>query len=228
MGWNPFEEKNEVKPNEPEVKNEEKKTEKSPAELIAESFSNFERKFTERMDATDARVEALKPTPRPDPKPTETPSVYDDEDAAFNARLTPLLQHQLELEADIVKERVRREYEGMGFGDLWAQCEKDINQTLSNSPLVVQSSQGPAKQRGNPDYIRNVADMYIGRLARQGGVRFNGQKKSFFLEDATGSAGGNRTEVTDGLTPEQRRVFDRMGVSTEDRQKAMSKLKFFN
>ena len=207
-----------------EKKPEEKPPEKSPAELIAESLKPVVEGFTQMRADIEELKNRTKPAEKPF-KPAEMPSVLDgDEDAAFNARLSPLVAMQLELQARVVTTDVKNEYNALGFGELWKQFEADINQQLSSSPLV--SPDGKIL-RGNPDYIRNVVDMIIGRAARQKGLRFNGSDNRFFLEDAGGSAeAARKSEELAGINEKQRKVFERMGVSLEDAKKTMSKLEF--
>jgi hypothetical protein len=206
-------------------KKDEKPPEKSPAELIAESL----RPLTEKLNAMDAKIDSYKPVPVVKKvEPTDIPSVLDDENAAFNARTGPLYQRQLETEARLALSDVKAEYADLGFGAFWRENESKINAMLANTALAAPDGNGGFKVvRGDPDYIRNVADMFIGRAARSGGVRFNETSKSFFLEDATGSAtNGGKKPDTSGLTAKQIKVFERMGVSLEDAKKSVSKLEF--
>ena len=52
------------------------------------------------------------------------------------------------------------------------------------TPLQTKAGQG---YRG---YVENVADMLIGKEAKAKGLKFDGNKQTFFLEDASG---GNNT-----------------------------------
>lgn len=221
MAW-PF--NSEEKPN---GDGESKPPEKSPAELIAESVSAALKPFADRLDnlATDmASVkESTKPR-QPEAKPMDLPSVFDNEDAAFNLRLTPIMARQLELEARVALKDIKYEYQSAGFGDLWSQYESDINSILEQSPLVDGNNK---LLRGNPDYIRNTVDMVFGRAARKAGMRFDGKNKTFFLESAGGDGGPGFAEThEDGLSADQRKVFQRMGVPLDQAKKTMAKLKF--
>lgn len=223
MTW-PFEKKEEIV--NPEVndskKEEVKAPEKSPAELIAEALNPFKDALNARLDAIENSVK------RPEPKPTqvgqpEFTSFLDDENVAFAQRATPLMLRQLELEARIVKNDIKAEYERAGYGDLWAQFEKEINDVLEGSPLATGDGR---PQRGNPDYVRNVVDMVFGRNARKAGMRFDGKAKGFFLETGASGEGRPQEPQNDGLTDGQRKVFSRMRVSTDDAKKVLAKLKF--
>ena len=203
--------------------------EKSIAEIISESLKPFQ----ENVAALRQDIEALK-TPKEPVKPREPQeriSVLDDEDAAFNQRMTPLLQSQLELEARINVRDVKQEYVDAGFGDIWRQNEGDITKTLEGTALVQPDGQGGVKKlRGDAQYIRNVADMIIGRAARAGGVRFDGAKKSFFLEGANSgeNAGSSKGSETEGLTAKQVKLATRLGIPLDAMKKTVSKLEFTN
>lgn len=223
MAW-PFPKKDEPV-NDPNKPNEPPK-EKSPAELIAESL----KPITDSIAALATEVKAMRPVP-PQPKPvtpSEIPSVLDDENAAFNTRMTPLIQRQLEMEAKMTRTEIKQEYFDLGFGALWTQYEKEIDGTLANTALVTPDGQGGFKVvRGDPQYVRNVVDMVLGRAARQGGVRFDDNKKTFFLEGADGSANSNNhPSNTEGLTARQIKVFERMGVPLDKAKETMKKLEF--
>lgn len=204
--------------------------EKTPAELIAESLqplaatlktvADGQAALTGRLDAIESQTRR----PEPKPQPGEPVSVLDDENVAFAQRIGPVMLRQLELEARVVKSEIRNEYVAKGFGDLWREYEKDIDAVVDASPLA--DGQGKPL-RGSPQYIRNCVDMIFGRAAVKGGVKFDSNKKSFFLETgSTGETNSNATPETDGLTADQRRVFDRLKVPSDRAKFVMSKLKF--
>jgi len=207
---------------------------KSPAELIAESlkplvdgFTDFKNSVTQRLE----QFEQANKRPERPAEPTEVPSVWDNEDAAFAARVGPVMLRQYELEARMVRQDIRREYERQGFGDMWQQFEAKINAQLDGSALVQPDGQGGVRPlRGDPDYIRNVVNMIIGQAAVAAGMRFDGKNKTFFLETAGGDGSGGTTipDALEGLTPEQARLSARMGVSVADAKKAIAKAKFVN
>ena len=224
MAW-PFPKKEESPMDKPADKPADQPKEKSPAELIAESLGPI----TAKLNAMDAKIDSYKPKePVKTVVTSEIPSVLDDENAAFNARTGPLYQRQLEMEAKLALSDIKAEYAEAGFGAFWRENESKINTMLANTALAAPDGNGGFKiVRGDPEYIRNVADMFIGRAARAGGVKFNESSKSFFLEGADGSMGGGDKKVdTGGLTAKQLKVFQRMGVSLEDAKKAVSKLEF--
>lgn len=214
--------------NNPEVGNT--VPEKTPAELIAESVTAAMRPLLDAQNAANARFDSLEARL---PKPVATavvadelPSVFDDENAAFNRRVGPLAQRQLETEAKIALGEVRQEYAARGFGDAWGQFDAEIKSILENSPLVDSKNN---LCRGDAAYIRNVVDMVFGRAAIKAGMKFGGKERGFFTESAGGDGGNTSVgPVDDGLTEGQRKVFNRMGVPTTDAKKTLAKLKFIS
>lgn len=206
----------------PEVKT--KEPEKSPAELIAEAVKPFQ----ETISALQGQIEELKVKTTPREK-REVTSVLENEDEAFNQRMTPIMVKTLELEAKSNLRDVEAEYRKNGWGDLWDENRKDIEDFLSRAQLVTNNEKGEVVAlRGNPEYIRNVADMVIGRAVKKGGVRFDAKDKKFFLEDATGDETviTRKEKATDGITKSQLKAAARFGLPIEDYKKAAAKLKF--
>lgn len=205
--------------------NPDAKVEKTPAELIAEALSplrdSFE-KMNSRFDAIEQNM-VKKPEPRENAERIEPVSVLDDENAAFAQRIGPVLLQQFEMSARLNRNEVKNEYISAGYGDLWGQYEKEINQVLDNTPLA--GAEGKPL-RGDMQYIRNVVDMVFGREARKAGMRFDGKSKGFFLETGSAGDGPGKGSESDGMTEAQRRVFARMKVPSEDAKKTMAKLRF--
>ena len=210
----------------PEKKPDEKakEPEKSPAELIAESL----KPLTDAVAGLRAEFDDLRVRTTPKDK-REITSVLENEDEAFNQRMTPIMVRTLELEAKQNMRDIESEYRKAGYGDLWDENRKDIEDHLSKTQLVTNNDKGEVVPlRGNPDLIRNVADMMIGRAVKKGGVKFDGKDKKFFLEDATGDETviTRKEKATDGITKSQLRAASRFGVPIEDYKKAAAKLKF--
>lgn len=224
--WNPWK-KPEVKPADGEVGGDTKPPEKSPAEIIAESLQTALQPVMAKLSEQDARFTTLEDRTKPPERrveATEVTSVLDNEDVAFAQRLTPLMARQLELEARIVKSDIKSEYVSAGYGDLLKKFEGEINQTIDGSGLVTADGK---PLRGDPQYIRNVIDMILGRAARAAGMKFDGKDRGFFLE--TGGSGADSTTHAndgDGLTDAQRRVVTRMGIPLADAKKVIGKLQF--
>ena len=207
-------------------KTPEKLNEKSVAEIISESLAPF----AQRFDKLQQDIDVLKTPPAPvRTVNAEKISVLDDEDAAFTQRMTPILQTTLEIEAREVMRDVKQEYIDAGFGAIWSQNETEIRNTLNGTALVQPDGQGGAKKlRGDAQYVRNVADMIIGRAARAGGVRFDGSKKTFFLEGANGNegTGGSKGAETEGLTAKQVKLAQRLGIPLDKFKTTVGKLEF--
>lgn len=202
------------------------------AQLIADALKPVTDKLG-TLDQINTRLQTVEERVTPKPRATEgdqpkLTSFMEDEDTAFAQRVSPLLQRQLELEARMVFDQVRREYEQSGFSELFSTYQEEINKTLEGSPLAQPDGQGGMKAlRGDPQYIRNVVDMVLGRAARKGGIKFDGAKKQFFLETAGGAeGGGSRQPDTDGMTDKQRQIFTRMGVPLDKAKETMGKLEF--
>jgi hypothetical protein len=213
------------KPPDPENKPD-KPAEKSLADVIAESL----RPVTEQLTSLRSELDSMKAGP---PKPAaaspEMTSVLDDENAAFAQRLTPVLARTYEIEARIARDEVEREYRNLGFGDLWEQNRKDIEDFLNNSALVTQDGSGKVVPlRGDPNFVRNVADMVIGRATRKSGIRYDGKDKRFFLEDATGETNllAKRPLDGEGLSKKQIEAAKRFGIPVKGYAEAMKKLDF--
>jgi hypothetical protein len=207
---------------------EPKALEKTPAELIAESLGVALKPLMDKMGEQDARFTKLEEQTRP--RETKSPvtqgeptSVLDDENLAFAQRLTPLLARQFELESRIVRNDIKTEYHGAGYGELWSQFEAEINSILDAAPLVTTEGK---PFRGDPQYVRNVVDMIMGRAAKKAGMRFDGKSKGFFLEPAGGHANDSAAPTADGMTDGQRKVFARMGVPKEKAAEVIKKLHF--
>jgi hypothetical protein len=230
MAW-PF--SNNRQTEEPKVPDPEKKVESTPneksiAEMIAESLKPVVDGFAAMQQDINSLKQAKVEVKR---EPAERISVLDDEDAAFNQRMTPLLQSQLEMECRMNTRDIKQEYIDAGFGDLWRQYEGEINKTLEGTALVSPDGQGGFKKlRGDAQYIRNVADMILGRAARTSGVRFDGSKKTFFLEGANAneSAGSSNAKETEGLTAKQVKLAQRLGIPIDKMKATVSKLEFHN
>jgi regulator of replication initiation timing len=209
--------------------NPEKKIDAPPEKTVAEVIAESLKPLTESVASLTAQVTELK-KPAEVKTPIEKKSVLEDEDEAFNQRLTPILAKTLEMEARMAKDDVEKEYKNLGLGDLWDANRKEIDDFLFSTALVSQDANGkPVPLRGNPEYIRNVADMVIGRTARKSGIRFDGKDKKFFLEDATGDGANLERRhplEQEGITAKQIAAAKRFGIPIKDYAAAAKKLDF--
>ncbi len=197
--------------------------EKTPAELIAEALKPVTDGFSEMRTRMQTLEEQTKPQPKPAPRPDEPVSILDDENLAFAQRLTPILARQFEMESTIVRDRILREYQNSGYGDLVGQFADEINTLLDSAPLVTADGK---PFRGDPQYIRNVIDMVLGRKARAAGMRFDGKSKGFFLEPGSGSPNGGAEAPVEGISEGQRKVAERMGIPLDKAKDVIKKLHF--
>ncbi len=202
-------------------------TEKTVAEQIAEGLKPFNDSIAAlngRFDSIESKMVTRRDTSevveRQEFNPT---SVLDDENVAFAQRLGPVMLRQLEVESRLVRADIQREYEKAGFGELWEQYADEIGKVLDGSPLLTADGK---TFRGDPQYIRNVVDMVLGRHAREAGMRFDGKSKSFFLETAGGHGNDNLESKADGFSESQRKLLQKMGVPIDDAKKTMGKLQF--
>lgn len=234
MGW-PFPKKEEQMTNNPEVKPAENppKSEKSVAEMIAESLKEGLRPVQEgfaalRQDIDEVKKRTEPKAPKEPPKPTEIPSVLDDENVAFNVRMAPIMQRQLELEARQARNDVKMEYIAEGYGDIWKEYEKQIDERLQGSSLVRQREDGQiVPLRGDPEYIRNTVRMLFGEAAMKGGIKFDTGKKTFFLEGAGGgSESAEHAKDAEGLTAKQLAFAKKIGLTPEQMKKSVARLEF--
>lgn len=188
----------------PDPEKEKKLAEQSKAEMDAftatlrSSFEESIKPLRTEFAELKARVEAPPVRQQTTTEKTEIPSVLDNEDAAFAARLGPVAVQTALLNARMTETEVLNEISGKGWGHLIPKVREVLEK---QTPLQTKTGQG---YRG---YVENVADMLIGKEAKEKGLRFDGQKQTFFLEDASGSGGSNPknaklrqldTEATDG------------------------------
>jgi hypothetical protein len=160
--------------------------------------------------------------------------VFEDEDAAIGQRvvaaLGPVYQQQVEMQSEINRDKVIKEFQAKGFGPTLEKFETRINQLLDGTPLFQSDGKGGHKPwRGDKDYIRNTINMVIGEAAAAAGLRFDGKNQNFFIEGANGGDGSSSVSTpNDGLTEGQRKIFGRMKVTSAEAQKTIGKLKFVN
>ena len=228
MAW-PFKKEEPEGTKTPEEPKPNETPKESQEDLIKRLFSENFTPLNEKFSALETKVNSLTERPAPQPTPENVPSVLDDENAAFRTRLNPVEGATLLAHAKLALLEVKEEYPT----EVWKHFEKDIRSEVS---------QGAPQAQANPAFIRNVADMVIGRSARQNGYRYDGTSKHFFLEDASQvSESTNPTSEADrqfleyqvALPPNRdgkqkivsRKAFlEGMGVSAEDSKKAMAKL----
>jgi hypothetical protein len=131
-------------------------------------IKDWQEKTSTRLDAME---EARKPKEPPE-EPVENVSVLDDENAAFNQRLTPLAIETINLRARMTEREVLDETMSG-----WQEFLPAVKAELANTQVQVKA------MPNYESYVRNVVDMIVGREARKGGLKRD--KSRFVLEDAT-------------------------------------------
>jgi hypothetical protein len=171
-------------------------------ELVTQLRASFEetlKPITEKLQAYETRFATLEEnTKKPAAKVenTEIPSVIDNEDAAFNARLGPLLVQTVALKAKIAEDSVINNLTSLGWGEYASEIRE------------VFEKRTPIQTKAAADYdvyCRNVVNMIIGEKALKEGLKRDVTKQTFFIEPS-GSSNDKpessiarlREEATDG------------------------------
>jgi hypothetical protein len=159
----------------------EEQSKKQADELVARLGTAMDAKLkpvAEGFSQLDARLKQLEGKPK-----TETTtevnngpvSVLDNEDQAFSQRLGPVVVSQINLQARVIENEILSEVSSRG----WGRLIPEIKEVLKTTPIQT-------KAQGYEVYVRNVADMIIGREAQKGGLKA-GEGDRFFIEDANSS-----------------------------------------
>ncbi len=167
---------------EPEEKKDDVQSKADVDALVDRIGSSIEERFFKPLEskvtALQTKWDEIEKAATAPPKETNedgTPKVLSEEEknklgtqATFamsvqtNARLT---------EREVIDE----------ISSSWSHLLPDIRAYFTNTPLARKA------QADYPDYCRNIADMVIGKAAKAAGLRYDGQNKSFFLEDKSTS-----------------------------------------
>lgn len=227
MGWplNKDDKKSEV-----EVKpNDEKKDEKSAAELIAAAFAPIK----DRLDQVDQKFTdfetryVAKPS-KPEDDATKKSedkrvSIFDNEDLGIAQRMAPLAAETLNTRFELMYDRTAREYIDKLGVDTWKQIEPEVRKMLESCDNLL--------LRANPVYIKNTVRLVMGEKA-ESGFRFDSTGKRFFLEDASASADSaarTRNEA-EGLSQfpktraRQLKAMKSFGMTAEEYKKSLGDL----
>jgi hypothetical protein len=175
-----------------EPKQDAKPPEQSKAEadaLIERMSAMFQEKINpiiEKVNSFDTRFETIEQsTRRPVQKveDREKVSVLDNEDQAFAERLLPLNAGLIMMNARITEDEVYREMDAKGWGSYIPKAKE----ALANVNL---------QSKGSPEYpniVRNTVTMIVGREAMDKGLKFDGGKQTFFMEDSNSRISGDNT-----------------------------------
>jgi hypothetical protein len=133
-------------------------------------IDSYETKFAE----LDQKV--TKPAPKIEQQ--ETPSVLDNEDAAFNQRMAPIAYQTALLNARMTESEILNEVASKGWGEFIPEIRKVLDQTnIQTKALDTYAG-----------YVRNVASMIVGQKAMDGGLKRDPERKTFFIEDGSGGS----------------------------------------
>ena len=155
-----------------EVKPPEAPSQEALLAKMAELLSPIQTSIKEQSDRLD-RYEAAREK-KPDPVPGDPTSIFEDEGKAFAERIGPLAVETVLMRAKMAQNEILEEYSD------WKEFFPQIKQELDSAPVSVK-----ADAAGWSRYVRNVADMVIGREGRKSGLKRN--NNSFVLETGGGS-----------------------------------------
>jgi hypothetical protein len=160
---------------------------------MAKGFTTSTEALKGSIEQTNTRLQSIEEGRRPKPtaEPVKIPSVAypgqemeDEEKKAFITLLTPFQQQAVELKAMILEREALDEVRDQGWGEFLPQ----IKEAIKDCPLEI-------KAKDYAGYIRNVADMIIGRESRKNGLKR--KNSSFVLEDATSNADNTQGRLAD-------------------------------
>lgn len=168
------------------TKTEPEQTKNEVDQLVEKLSQHFDAKFTpilQDVTALKTDFDALKaaaaaPAQKEangSDQPRQLTSFIDDGDRAFAERIGPLAVQTTQLSARVIESEALRQVQADG----WDTLIPEIRKHLDNTPLARKA----ASDYGA--YVENVVSMVIGANARKAGLRMDGSKKTFYLEDAS-------------------------------------------
>lgn len=179
------------------TKTEPEQTKNEVDQLVEKLSQHFDAKFTpilQDVTALKTDFDALKaaaaaPAPKENGEPKQLTSFIDDGDRAFAERIGPLAVQTTQLSARVIESEALRQVQADG----WDTLIPEIRKHLDNTPLARKA----ASDYGA--YVENVVSMVIGANARKAGLRMDGSKKTFYLEDATSKTNVSPSAFTSDL-----------------------------
>jgi len=190
MAWNPFR-----KTDEPDKKDDQSKSEiDTLVEKLGVSFDERIKPLREGFEKLQGEWDGIKAAATKEPdsngggdgtRPT-IPSVSENEDAAFAARLGPVVALNIQTNARLTEREILDE-----ISPNWSHLIPEIRGYFSSPPLSRKA------QADYPDFCRNIKDMVVGKAAQKAGLRFDKKNERFFLEDATAKTGGEDSPLAD-------------------------------
>ena len=168
-------------------------------DLVAKLTAHFDSKFTPlandftalKTDFDAMKAAAAEPPPREDRNdaPKQLTSFAEDADRAFAERIGPLAVQTAQLSARVIEQEVLRQVEADGWETLIPAVKKHLSAT-------------PLQRKAAADYqayVENIVSMVIGATARKEGLRMDGSKKTFYLEDSSSRTAAERSPFTADL-----------------------------
>jgi hypothetical protein len=199
----------------------------SLVERLSASFSaQLEEKLTPiRTEVTGIKtkwenLEKVATAAADDGKNPDGSELTDDQKRQINER--KLLGISIATNARITEMEILGEVSSQGLGEFLPR----IREYFQNTTL---------ERKGQADYAtycRNIVDMVLGAAARNGGLRFDGQNKRFFLEDAGGKNNDGQgfeflapdmswTDPKTGKVLTGRQQLEKLGIKPEDFAKSV-------
>lgn len=150
----------------------------------------------------------------------EIPSVNDDENAAFAARMAPLYEQNMQNTAVITEDRVLRRL--AGADPYFSKIETEVRSLIARTPLQMRANlsipQGSDKSIAE-QVIENAYFVVKGKKADQIRTDSLAGKGEFFIEPARSSSQSTQVETKEktvnDLSDEDRRIIERMNIKPE-------------
>jgi len=113
-------------------------------------------------------------TAPPPPEKKDPADPNTDPQGWMREQLTPLAMQNIQTNARLTEREVLDE-----VAPYWAHLLPEIKKMFAETALVRKAA------ADYPIYCRNIVSLVVGKAAQEAGLRFDGQSKRFFLEDAT-------------------------------------------
>ena len=183
MTWNPFKKEDspaEQKPNEQEEFLSKLRTSiEEVVKPVRDSVTKMEARWEElEKAATNPPAPAAEHKDPADPN-TDLPGYLKEQ-------LTPLAVQTIQTNARLTEREILDE-----VAPYWAHLVPEIKKMFAETALIRKSAPD------YPIYCRNIVNLVVGKAAQEAGLRFDGQSKRFFLEDAASKGEHGETVFSD-------------------------------
>lgn len=183
---------------------------------LKEAQAQRDREFQEMQERLK-RIEqgtTSKTTTENDERENRPVSVVENEDEAFNQRLTPLYLDQLSTRAEIIYDRVARKFKD------WDKFKTEIDELLKNTPLQAKVHEATIENAYHIARGKKVDDIVKDTIAGQG---------SYFMESGRNAGNGGTTEKKtpdELLSPEEKAMAAKHGMTNEQWLKSKEGIKY--